>query len=31
MKRNISYGTKPKLTANDKDMFSRGNYECHMR
>ena len=30
MKRNISYGIKPKLTANDKDMFSRGNYECHI-
>lgn len=26
MKRKISYGAKPKLTAKDKDMFSRGNY-----
>lgn len=30
MKHKISYGTKPKFTAKDKDMFSRGNYECRV-
>ena len=24
----IFYGTKPKLTEKDKNMFSRGKYEC---
>lgn len=29
MKRKITYGSKPKFTANDKDIFSHGNYDCH--
>lgn len=29
MKRKISYGPRPKFTANDRDMFSHGNYKCH--
>lgn len=28
MKHKIFYGNKPKLTAKDKPLFSRGNYEC---
>ena len=28
MKRKIFYGDKPKFTAKDKALFSRGNYEC---
>ena len=29
MKRKISYWPRPKFTANDRDMFSHGNYKCH--
>lgn len=29
MFRKVSYGTRPKFTANDRKLFSRGNYDCH--
>ena len=30
MKRRIFYGMKPKLSRNDMDDFSRGDYKCHI-